>query len=94
MTAQIIRLAPKADPNVTTAESILAACATLEALYATARSMREAVETMEAERVVIRSDLRTMLTRLADHACAVELAIMSSRITARYCESQLKEMGR
>ena len=93
MTAQIIRLHRETDANVMTLESITAGCQALEAMHGTIRMMREAAEKMETERVALRPDVRTMLTRTAQHLFEIEYVILSSRNTAAYCKTQLKEMG-
>ncbi len=94
MTALIHQFpAARRDADRLTFETVSFTCATLEAMYDAIRMMREAAEGMETSPAPLRADARTMVTRLATHLHEMETAIMSSRITARYCAAQLKEMG-
>ena len=94
MTAQIHDFpATKRELDFTTFQAVSASCAIMEAIYPLIRDMREKVEKMEQSGAPVRADGMTMLSRMATHLTEIECVILSSRNTAAYCKTQLKELG-
>lgn len=94
MTGKIYEFpASKRELDRVTFETVATACAEIGAIQDRIRTMRRQIDAMEAENAPLRADAMTMLSRLATHLFELEIVIHTSRTTAAYCRSALKEMG-